>query len=93
VWREYAEIIGRDPVAEFPSISLPIIVEDPGFPGLKNVPREFSFRDQYTILGPNFFRDIDRVILRLDASRFAETLASLEEADIAPRPFPGKPYP
>jgi hypothetical protein len=47
------------------------------FQGLKNVPREFSFRDQYTILGPNFSRDVDRVILRLDSSRFAERLASL----------------
>ena len=77
VWREYAEMVGGDLVAEFPSITLPIVVEDPAFPGLKNVPHEFSFRDQYTILGPNFSRDVDRVILRLDSSRFAERLASL----------------
>ena len=77
VWREYAEMVGGDLVAEFPSIDLPIVVEDPSFPGMKNVPRNWSFRDQYTINGPNYSREVDHVIMRLDSSRFREKLASL----------------
>jgi hypothetical protein len=74
-WRDYAEMVGGDLVGEFPSSSMPIVVEDPKFPGMQGFPREF--RDQFTILGPNFSRNIDHVIMRMDSSRFAEKLASL----------------
>ena len=77
LWREYAAMVGGDLVAEFPSITMPLVVEDPNFPGLQGLPREWSFREQFTILGPNFSRDTDDVIIRLDSSKFAERLASL----------------
>lgn len=76
-WREYAEMVGGDLIGEFPSSTMPIVVEDPKFPGVQNIPHDWAFRDQFTILGPNFSRDVDRVILRLDSSRFKEKLASL----------------
>ena len=65
-------------MGEFPSANLPIIVEDPNFPGLSNFPHEFLFKDQYTIVGPNYSRDVDHVIMRLDSSKFDATFAALQ---------------
>jgi type 1 glutamine amidotransferase len=84
LWPEYAEMIGGNLTAEFTSLEMPIIVEDPKFPGMDAFPREFKFRDQFTIVGPadsrgataraapNYSRDRVRVIMRLDASKIDE---------------------
>jgi uncharacterized protein len=81
LWPEYAEMIGGNLTAEFTSLEMPIIVEDPKFPGMDAFPREFRFRDQFTIVGPNdgrgptaraapnYSRDKVRVIMRLDGSK------------------------
>jgi type 1 glutamine amidotransferase len=76
-WPEYAEMIGGDLVGEFPSSEMPLIVEDPHFPGMQSFPQEFTFRDQFTILGPHYSRDVDHVIMRMDSSKFAGKFASL----------------
>ncbi|MDQ2711648.1 MAG: ThuA domain-containing protein [Acidobacteriota bacterium] len=78
LWPEYAQMIGGNLVGEFPSANLPIIVEDPNFPGVSSFPHEFVFKDQYTIVGPNYSRDIDHVIMRLDSSKFDATFAALQ---------------
>ncbi len=78
LWPEYAEMIGGNLVGEFPSADMHIVVEDPNFPGVQGFPREFKFRDQYTIVGPNYSREIDHVIMRMDPSKFPEVFAGLQ---------------
>jgi uncharacterized protein len=72
LWPEYAEMIGGNLVSEFPTTDLPVILEDPKFPGVDGFPQTFWFRDQFTVVGPNFSRDVDHVIMRLDASKLNE---------------------
>jgi type 1 glutamine amidotransferase len=65
-WPEYGEMLGGyfdgHPWGEFEA---PLVVEDPGFPGLGHLPRNFSLRDEiYQI--KDFSRDRVRVLVRLD---------------------------
>ena len=96
LWPEYAEMIGGNLTAEFGSLEMPIVIEDPKFPGMDAFPREFKFKDQFTIVGPigsvkgqtaraapNYSRDNLRVIMRLDASKM--DLASAGFARLAPQ--------
>lgn len=76
LWPEYAEMIGGNLIGEFPSAEIPIIVEDPKFPGVQGFAPNFTFKDQYTIVGPNFSREIDHVIMRMDSSKFNATFAA-----------------
>jgi type 1 glutamine amidotransferase len=78
LWPEYAEMIGGNLVGEFPSADMHITVEDPKFPGVQGFPSRFTFRDQYTIVGPNYSRDIDHVIMRMDPTKFSEVFAALQ---------------
>jgi len=78
LWPEYAEMIGGNLIGEFPTADMPIIVEDPSFPGVQGFPREFRFKDQYTIVGKNYSRDVDHVIMRMDATKFPSTFASVQ---------------
>ena len=68
-WPEYGDMIGgyydEHPWGTFEA---PIIVEDPGFPGMQQWPREFVLRDeiyQYR----HYSRDKVRVLMRLDPSK------------------------
>ena len=68
-WPEYGVMIGgyydEHPWGTF---SAPIIVEDPGFPGMKQWSRSFVLNDEiYQIR--NFSRDKVRVLMRLDANK------------------------
>jgi type 1 glutamine amidotransferase len=68
-WPEYGEMIGgyydEHPWGTFDA---PIIVEDPGFPGMKQWPRAFTLKDEiYQIR--NFSREKVRVLMRLDANK------------------------
>lgn len=81
LWPDYADMIGGNLTAEFGSLEMPIVVEDPKFPGMDAFPREFTFRDQFTIVGPmsgrgataraapNFSRGKVRVLMKLDGSK------------------------
>jgi uncharacterized protein len=81
LWPEYADMIGGNLTAEFSSLEMPILVEDPKFPGMDAFAREFTFRDQFTLVGPmgrrganartspNYSRDKVRVLMRLDGSK------------------------
>ena len=75
LWPEYAEMIGGNLVSEFPTTDLPVILEDPKFPGVDGFERTFWYKDQFTVVGPNFSRDVDHVIMRLDASKLEEAKA------------------
>jgi type 1 glutamine amidotransferase len=77
LWPEYAEMIGGNLIGEFPSADMHIIVEDPKFPGVQGFPGKFTFKDQYTIVGPNYSRDVDHVIMRMDPTKFPEVFAAL----------------
>jgi type 1 glutamine amidotransferase len=96
LWPEYAEMIGGNLTAEFGSLEMPIIVEDPKFPGMDSFPVEFKFRDQFTIVGPagtekgataraapNYSRNHLRVIMRLDTGKM--DLANPSFARLAPQ--------
>ena len=68
-WPEYGEMIGgyfdEHPWGTFDA---PIIVEDPGFPGMQQWPGSFVLKDEiYQIR--NFSRDKVRVLMRLDPNR------------------------
>jgi type 1 glutamine amidotransferase len=69
LWPEYAEMVGGNLVAEFSTLDMPIVVEDRNFPGMESLPPTFTFRDQFTIVGPNFSRDKNHVIMSLDGSK------------------------
>lgn len=56
LWPEYAQMIGGNLIGEFPTAAMPIILEDPSFPGVQGFSHEFSFKDQFTIVGPNYSR-------------------------------------
>ncbi|HZW34503.1 MAG TPA: ThuA domain-containing protein [Isosphaeraceae bacterium] len=68
-WPEYGRMLGGyfdgHPWGEFHA---PLVVEDPAFPGMQHLPREFTLKDEiYQI--KDFSRERVRVLLRLDASR------------------------
>jgi uncharacterized protein len=68
-WPEYGKMIGGyfdgHPWGEFDA---PLMVEDPGFPGMGQLPGTFSVKDEiYQI--QSFSRDNVRVLMRLDAGK------------------------
>jgi hypothetical protein len=68
-WPEYGDMIGgyydEHPWGTFDA---PILVEDPSFPGMRQWPSAFVFKDEiYQIR--NFSRDKVRVLMRLDANK------------------------
>ncbi|HEY2017642.1 MAG TPA: ThuA domain-containing protein [Bryobacteraceae bacterium] len=69
LWPEYAEMVGGNLVSEFSSLDMPIVVEDRHFPGTESLPPTLTFRDQYTIVGPNYSREKNHVIMSLDGSK------------------------
>ncbi len=80
LWPEYADMIGGNLVSEFPTTDLPVILEDPKFPGVDGFPSTFWFRDQFTVVGPNFSREASHVIMRLDSSKLDEAQARQQAA-------------
>jgi type 1 glutamine amidotransferase len=68
-WPEYGEMIGgyfdEHPWGTFDA---PIIVEDPAFPGMRQWPKSFVWKDEIYQL-KNFSRDNVRVVMRLDSSK------------------------
>lgn len=78
LWPEYAAMIGGNLIGEFPTADMPIILEDPKFPGVQHFPKAFKFKDQYTIVGLNFSRDVDHVIMRMDPTKFKATFDAIQ---------------
>jgi type 1 glutamine amidotransferase len=68
-WPEYGDMIGgyydEHPWGTFDA---PVIVEDPGFPGMQQWPREFVLRDEIYQYH-DYSRDKVRVLMRLDPSK------------------------
>lgn len=68
-WQAYGDMTGGY-FKEHPwnVFDAPVVVEDPGFPGMQGFSREFMFRDEiYQVR--NFSRDNAHVIARLDANK------------------------
>jgi type 1 glutamine amidotransferase len=68
-WPQYGEMLGGyfdgHPWGEFDA---PLVVEDAEFPGMRHLPRDFSFKDEiYQI--KDYSRDRVRVLLSLDSSK------------------------
>ena len=68
-WPEYAKMVGGNLVGEFDTFDMPVILEDPKFPGVGGFPPRFIFKDQYTVVGANFSRKENHVIMSLDGSK------------------------
>jgi type 1 glutamine amidotransferase len=68
-WPEYGDMID-DYFNEHPwgTFQVPIIVEDPNFPGMSQWPHEFTMTDEIYQM-KDFSRDKCRVLMRLDASK------------------------
>jgi type 1 glutamine amidotransferase len=86
LWPEYAEMIGGNLISEFPTTDLPVVLEDPKFPGVDGFARTFWFRDQFTVVGSNFSRDVSHVIMRLDAKKLDEARARREATAVTGNP-------
>src|SRR5436309_12158964 len=69
LWPEYAEMIGGNLVSEFTTLDMPVILEDASFPGMDAFPATFTFKDQFTIVGGNYSREKNHVIMSLDGSK------------------------
>ena len=65
-WPEFVDMLGGD-FDEHPwkTFNAPIIVEDPGFPGMQQWPHEFMLTDEIYQM-KDFSRDKVRVLMRLD---------------------------
>jgi type 1 glutamine amidotransferase len=68
-WTEFGEMLGGNLDGEFPTGDMPVIVEDPKFPGMDAFPLSFVFRDQFPIVKEPYSRDKVHVLARLDASK------------------------
>jgi type 1 glutamine amidotransferase len=68
-WPEYGDMIGGY-YDEHPWLTFdaPILVEDPGFPGMAQWPRSFVLRDEIYQM-KNYSRDKLRVLMRLDVNK------------------------
>jgi uncharacterized protein len=80
-WPEYGRMLGGyfdgHPWGEFDA---PLVVEDPRFPGMAQLPGAFTLKDEiYQI--KNFSRDDVRVLLRLDASKVDLTRKGVHRKD------------
>jgi hypothetical protein len=80
-WPEYGEMLGgRFDGHPWGVFDAPVVVEDPAFPGLRHLPREFILRDEiYQI--KDFSRDKVRVLLRLNAGRIDLLAKSVHRRD------------
>jgi uncharacterized protein len=80
-WPEYGELIGgyfdEHPWGTFDA---PILVEDPGFPGMQQWPRAFVLRDEIYQM-KNYSRDKVRVLMRLDTSKLDLKNKSVHRTD------------
>ena len=80
-WLDYGEMLGGyfdgHPWGTFEA---PLVVEDPEFPGMKFLPREFSLRDEI-YQARDFSRDKVRVLLRMDEKKLDMTRKGIKRTD------------
>jgi uncharacterized protein len=80
-WPDYGDMIGgyfdEHPWGTFDA---PILVEDPAFPGMRQWPSAFVFKDEIYQMR-NFSRDKVRVLMRLDASKLDLTNPRVHRKD------------
>jgi uncharacterized protein len=82
-WPEYGQMVG----AYFDNhpwgvLDAPIIVEEPAFPGMRHLPREFRIRDEIYVptTTPYSRKEVD-VLARMDASKVDLTVPGLHRTD------------
>lgn len=80
-WPEYGEMIGgyfdEHPWGTFDA---PLIIEDPSFPGMSHLPKEFVYKDEiYQHKG--YSRDRVRVLIRLDPAKLDMTNKRVHRKD------------
>jgi uncharacterized protein len=80
-WPEYGDMIGGC-YDEHPWVTFdaPIIVEDPGFPGMQQFPQAFVLRDEIYQM-KNYSRDKVRVVMRLDVTKLDLKNKSVHRTD------------
>ena len=71
-WPEFGELIGGFMDNEYPVADMPIVVDDPRFPGADAFPKAFAFADQFPVLKAPYAKDKIEPIMRLDASKMTD---------------------
>ena len=80
-WPEFGEMVGgRFDEHPWGIIEAPVVVEDPSFPGMTNLPQTFRHIDEYYQI-KDFSRQHARVLLRLDASHLDKSGALVHHTD------------
>lgn len=80
-WPEFVEMVGgtyhEHPWTPFDA---PILVEDPGFPGMQQFPHSFTLRDEIYQM-KDYSRDKVRVLMRLNVSKLDMKNKNVDRAD------------
>jgi type 1 glutamine amidotransferase len=84
-WPDYLAMLGGYDNEDFPTVDMPVVIEDPKFPGMSAFPHSFTFKDEFPDLSRSKFADKVHVIVRLDATRLTPQQLAGRSAD---REFP-----
>lgn len=82
-WPEWGALIGGFMGSEYPVQPMPIIVEDPKFPGVQQFGSSFTFSDQFPVMKEPYAKGKVHTIMRLDWSKLTpEQKARRPDGDI-----------
>jgi type 1 glutamine amidotransferase len=82
-WPEWGDLIGGFMDTEYPVQPMPIVVEDPKFPGVQDFGTSFTFSDQFPVMKSPYAKGKVHTIMRLDWSKLTpEQKARRPDGDI-----------
>lgn len=82
-WPEWGDLIGGFMGSEYPVQPMPLVVEDPNFPGVEGFGRSFTFPDQFPVMKEPYTKGKVHTIIRLDWSKLTpEQQARRPDGDI-----------
>jgi len=80
-WPEFGQLLGgRFDQHPWGETTAPVVVEDPGFPGMKFFPRVFSFHDEFYQI-KDFSAADSRILMRLDTDGLDMSRPGVQAAD------------
>lgn len=82
-WPEWGNLIGGFMGSEYPVQPMPVIVQDPKFPGVQGFGSSFMFSDQFPVMKEPYAKGKVHTIMRLDWSKLTpEQQARRPDGDI-----------
>jgi type 1 glutamine amidotransferase len=82
-WPEWGNLIGGFMGSEYSVQPMPLIVEDPNFPGVQDFGKSFTFPDQFPVMKEPYVKGKVHTIIRLDWSKLTpEQQARRPDGDI-----------